>query len=179
MNESAQPPPPGISSETNADMEAWGKLVNEVSADYRRESDRAAVVLAVSRLDYELGQALKGLLVDDKLLAKKFRFGAFQNFSDRIDLAYGLGFLSKHLYADMNALRELRNHFAHHHKHADFSDEEAKRIFAKMHAPKAMLKQGLDVRNSFFLSIASALFVVRVNMRPKTRPVVPFDFDLS
>ncbi|HTU64322.1 MAG TPA: hypothetical protein VMF52_00110 [Steroidobacteraceae bacterium] len=176
MTESAQPPAPGIPPEVHADLDAWGKLVNELSADYHRESDRAAVVLAISRLDFELGEALKTLFVDDPLVAKKFDHGMFQHFGGRIDLAFCLGFLSKPLFDDMHALRKLRNRFAHHHRHADLSDAEARAILSRMRATSQILKHAAkDFRNACFVAVASALFVVRLNIRTKARPVVPQD----
>jgi len=168
---SGREPPEGFP--WSADMRKYAGTFNELAANYGRESDRAAVVLAVSLLDFKLGEALQDVLVDDELARKKFEHGMFGSFHNRIELAYCLGHLSKSLRKDFHTLRDLRNHFAHQPTHADLGDAEAIKLCAKLELAEHLRESGSDLRTICLVAVASCLFAVAFHVRTDTRPVVP------
>lgn len=73
----------------------------------------------------------------------------------------------------MHTLRELRNYFAHHPAHADFSNDEAKRLFAKLELTKELGTSETNLRTICLVAVASCLFAVGFGIRTESRPVVP------
>ncbi|MCS4508897.1 MltR family transcriptional regulator [Xylophilus ampelinus] len=79
------------------------------------ESDRGCALFAAAYLD----SALEGLLLASLIENKKSREELFEGssplatFSGRIKLAWYLGFISKEFRTDLEAIRKIRNEFAH------------------------------------------------------------------
>lgn len=88
---------------------------------FQGETDRGAAVLAGSYVENFLGLYLESLMVDQSLTEKVFGSnGSLSTFSQRIDFAQGFGFLNETLCAELQLIRKIRNHFAHHPKDASF-----------------------------------------------------------
>ena len=84
----------------------------------RKESDRAAAVLAGCYLDEMLGLLLKKFLIQDAKLIEKYILGnspsvAIDSFAKKSRIAYALGLLRKVEYSDIDTVRRIRNEFAH------------------------------------------------------------------
>lgn len=105
------------------------KPVDVTFADYQsmvemfqQESDRGAAVLAGSYVENHLGLYLRSRMIDQSATERMFSSeGGLSTFSHRIDLAQAFGFLSKRQCEDLNLIKKIRNHFAHHPKEASFS----------------------------------------------------------
>ena len=70
--------------------------------------------------DY-IGSYLRSFMVEDSEIDKLFDgFGPFADFMKRIECAYAFGFISKEHRKDLNLIRKIRNHFAHHPLDAAF-----------------------------------------------------------
>lgn len=80
------------------------------------ESDRACAVLGAAMLDALLEDLFRKRLTKhaDELLSHQ---GALSTFSGRIMLARALEWISAEVQADLDAIRRVRNDFAHHIDH--------------------------------------------------------------
>ena len=98
-------------SKIEYDMDAFGALIEE----FKKESDRAAVILEVARLDILLYQLLVSVLLpsvtkDDVLFDGE---GPLSTFNAKIDLAYRLGLIDDKFAHALHMVRKIRNSFAH------------------------------------------------------------------
>jgi hypothetical protein len=107
------------------------KPIDATLADYQsmvllfqNESDRGAAVLAGSYVENHLGLYLRSKMTDSSIAEKIFSpDGSLSTFSQRINFAQAFGFLSKAQCADLNLIKKIRNHFAHHPKDSSFNDK--------------------------------------------------------
>ena len=102
---------------TDTDLDETLQIVPSLVAILRSESDRGCVLLAASLLEDELeNHLLRHLLPPakevDELFAREAR-GPLSAFSDKINLAYRLGLITKGERVIFHQLRELRNACAH------------------------------------------------------------------
>jgi hypothetical protein len=83
---------------------------------YRNESDRGAVILASSHLDYFLGECIKWFLIDEPSIEKELfqTYKPLSSFSGKISMAFALGLITKEMRENLNHIRKIRNYFAHH-----------------------------------------------------------------
>ncbi|WP_157378273.1 hypothetical protein [Burkholderia ubonensis] len=89
-----------------------------------KESERASVVLGGAVVDEELLALLLKVMrpvkgSEDRLFEPERPLGAF---SARITLAHRMGLIDDEFAGGLHAVRNLRNHFAHHAEMAQFSD---------------------------------------------------------
>lgn len=88
---------------------------------FHAETDRAAAVLAGAYLDSFLENALRNVLATGDHVASMFgAHGFLQSFGNKISMACALGLITAELARDMNLIRKVRNHFAHHIWEATF-----------------------------------------------------------
>jgi mannitol operon repressor len=83
-------------------------------AEIQKETDRGAVLLAVSLIDYHLGEIIKAFLINrpqNKILFSPN--SALGSVDSRISFAYALGLINDDEYHDYNILIRIRNKFAH------------------------------------------------------------------
>ena len=88
---------------------------NEFLNEFKNESDRAAVVLGVAKLDYLLYQVLSKFLIPntssrDELFEGD---GPLSTFNAKIHLAYRLGLIDEDYASALHLVRRIRNSFAH------------------------------------------------------------------
>lgn len=89
---------------------------------FHEESERGAAVLAGSYLESFLGNYLESKMVDRSLSKQIFGSnGVLNSFSQRIDFAQAFGYLHPVTCSQLNLIRKIRNHFAHHPKSASFA----------------------------------------------------------
>jgi hypothetical protein len=106
---------------------------NVMMDSFDKESDRGAAVLAGGFTEHYLGNYL-GLLVHDSKVGEEL-FGAtgpLSSFSQRISVAYAFDFITKELYSDLNVVRRIRNHFAHHPLEVSFSSNDVVQLARKL-----------------------------------------------
>jgi hypothetical protein len=106
---------------------------------FQNESDRGAAVLAGSYVENHLGLYLQSKMTDPSAAKRVFSSdGSLATFSQRIDFAQAFGFLSKAQCSDLNLIKMIRNHFAHHPKDASFNDKPVSDWVANLIATKTM-----------------------------------------
>jgi len=94
---------------------------NAFVARFHEETDRAAAVLAGGYLDAFMEAALRSVLVAGARLDGLFEAqGPLRSFGSKIAFAAALGLVTDALARDMDLIRKVRNHFAHHIWDASF-----------------------------------------------------------
>lgn len=106
---------------------------NDVVKLYHDESDRAAAILAGSFVEHHLAVFLKAFLVEDPEIDELFHgFGPLSTFSQRISMSAAMGLISKPIRNELRAIKDIRNHFAHHPVEATFDDPDLDKPFNKL-----------------------------------------------
>lgn len=101
----------------------WIPSHNEMVVALKDETDGAAALLAASFLENEMRERLKDFLVEDKSTEKLFNtYRPLSTFSALTDICFALGLMTRTMRSDLNFVRKIRNHFAHHPKHQLFGD---------------------------------------------------------
>jgi hypothetical protein len=113
----------------------------KIVESYHGESDRAAALLAGSFVEHYLAEYLKTCcLVSDPDIDELFHgFGPMATFAQRISIAYAIGAIDTGMRDDLRAIKDIRNHFAHHPTEAKFTDAILDKPFNKLsisHDPK-------------------------------------------
>ena len=108
-------------------LEYFNQLANS-----KDESDRGLVIFTASQIEHYLRRILKGFLIDDKSVSELFDgpFAPFSTLSGKTRAAYLLGLISKGEAKRIDAVRKVRNIFAHTIE-ASFDHEKVKRLCAK------------------------------------------------
>jgi hypothetical protein len=127
---------------TDLQLTDWNDLVDV----YNDESDRGAAILAGSFLENALGLFLRSKARDSKVADQLFgAMGPLSSFSQRIAVAYAFSFIPEWQYRDLELLRKIRNHFAHHPMDATFISPEVMQLTAKLssiqHCPEAQYSE--------------------------------------
>lgn len=103
-------------------------------------SHMACVLIAGSYLDKCLAAMLKRRLAKCKetneLLTPN---GSLGTFSARITMAFVLGLITKITHDNLNVVRKIRNHFAHHHLDMTFADPGVQSLCHGLQLPKTSL----------------------------------------
>lgn len=99
----------------------WLDVIKELES----ESDRAVALIGAAHLDTALESLLKasfagGDTVENKLFNSPN--APLGTFSSRIAMAYGLGHIGPKCFKTLEAIREIRNAFAHHRRIMKFED---------------------------------------------------------
>jgi DNA-binding MltR family transcriptional regulator len=83
--------------------------------EFRDESDRAAVILGVARLDYFLYHILQRVFSPCTSRTDELLDGdsPLSTFSARIEVAYRMGLIDAELTRALHIIRKIRNSFAH------------------------------------------------------------------
>ena len=132
------------------------------------ESDRGAVVLAGSLVENALGQFLERYSlrhVDKKTTEKLFGpTGPISTFSQRTLVASAFGLIGKRAHQQLDAIRVIRNHFAHHPAEASFNDANIvgvpqKLLFHAM-AVKVLGGNSPDIPRKAYISTCSCFLGV-------------------
>jgi hypothetical protein len=131
----------------------------------KNESDRAAVIIAGSLLEDELGnlisKVMRKLSTDDR--QRLFGFdGPVGTFSNRILVAYALGLIDSNDRRQFDLLREMRNACAHSRIPLTFDTKELGDV-TRLMVPEEMREglQGAKLRATFIL-VCALLFVLLV-----------------
>jgi DNA-binding MltR family transcriptional regulator len=103
------------------------EVVSKVAASFEHESDRGCVIFGTALLSEGLEELLRSSLrrapEDNKLIDSLFQgYAPLSTFSAKIQLAYALGILPRHLKERIELVRRLRNEFAHESGPLTFED---------------------------------------------------------
>ena len=100
--------------------------VRKIWDELRNESDRGMVIMAAAFLDNLLESLLKATMIRDEKIAQSLigKNGPLGSFHGRVQAAMAFGLLSQFEHHDLNAIREIRNDFAHVTKPASFKNSE-------------------------------------------------------
>ena len=108
-------------------------------------SDRGAALIGCDYLDDLMKGFLKSRMNEAKtadpeskkkrLPAKLLEYpGALSTAASRADLAHALGWIGPKMYADIVAIRKIRNKFGHSHKALRFTDEVIGQLCCGLHS---------------------------------------------
>jgi hypothetical protein len=115
-----------------AQTEEAQKRLMALIEEMNGESDRSVAIVGSAWVEDALGNALLAFLEQHPESVKRLfnSAGAIATFSAKIDLARLLGMTTDAIRADLHAIREIRNEFAHHVAH---KTEHARLTFAAGH----------------------------------------------
>lgn len=94
--------------------------------ELQNESERGAVIIAGAFLDAQLKDLITKFFIDEPKTVEGLldTDRPLSSFSSRIKVAYCLGLISKSMYDDLNAIRKIRNNFAHQMHGYTFDDPQ-------------------------------------------------------
>ena len=100
------------------------KAFDELITQFNENSDRAAIILGVAKLDYLLYQLLDFYLISNYTSDEPLLEGdrPLSTFSSRINLSYRLGLIDADFAKALQLIRKIRNEFAHGVNDSKLSD---------------------------------------------------------
>ncbi|MFD1711138.1 hypothetical protein FVQ98_13680 [Ottowia sp. GY511] len=147
----------------------WNKMIDS----FHKESDRGAAVLVGGFVENYLGVYLQSLVVDLKVAEDLFQaVGPLSSFNQRIAVARAFGFISKGDYDDLNLIRRIRNHFAHHPLEASFSASPVAQLATRLSEQKTASEShlnSLEERNKLAYLYSCAQLCGRLHLRMEKR----------
>ena len=147
----------------------WSTMIDS----FHKESDRGAAVLVAGFVENYLGVYLQSLVVDAKVADDLFQaVGPLSSFSQRIAVARAFGFISKGDYGDLNLIRRIRNHFAHHPLEASFSASPVAELAKHLSEQKTALEshpKNTAERNKLAYLYSCAQVCGRLHLRMEKR----------
>ena len=101
----------------------------------RAESDRGCVLVAAAFVEEGLELLLRSRMLTNPKVGTLFSgpMAPLGSFSAKIEIAQALHLLLREEYEDLNAIRALRNHFAHSYVKATFRDDKAVETVKNLH----------------------------------------------
>jgi hypothetical protein len=109
-----------------AHAEHWADIFD---GEFKKESDRASVILAASIFDNVLTELLKNHFVSNAASSDDLFDGAnapLSTFSAKITISHRLGLISSTFARDLHLIRRIRNEFAHNVQGCSFEDTRVK-----------------------------------------------------
>jgi Mannitol repressor len=124
--------------------------------DFGSQTDRGVAIIAVSILEQMLEIVLTQRMMP--LTAKRYarmfgRMGPLSSFSAKIELALALGVISENLYYQIDALRDVRNTFAHRIGALTFEHPDVQKAMPVAHSRLAVRMS--DLKLDFLLRFAA------------------------
>lgn len=160
----------------------WASDYNKIVNLYHGESDRAAAVLASSFMDKCLEDCLKAFLVDDPSVEDLFTgYGPLSSFSAKIGMAFALGLINQDMKADLNYIRKVRNHFAHHPAETSFDVSPVRELCSNLSMARPIRRedggffQESNPRAQFLLTLGTIvcfLYDIMPMQQKRVSPVV-------
>ena len=118
--------------EPETDIEKRTLLLMEHWSQSEGESDRGRVLFLAAQMDFYLREVLECFLVEDKSVTDLFEgpYAPFGSLSAKTKVAFVLGLITREELAAADAVRKVRNVFAHE-LDASFEHVEVKKLCAK------------------------------------------------
>ena len=128
----------------------------QFKASLFKESDRGAALIAAAALDFELGELLRDLLVDNSKVANEMlaQSRPLASFSTRIDMVYLLGWMDPAVRRELHFIRKIRNEFGHTYDDVTFSSPKIKSLCEHL---KLSVHPNAAERYKFTFSVAYLL----------------------
>ncbi|WP_299798552.1 hypothetical protein [uncultured Maribacter sp.] len=153
--------------------------------EFKKETDRAAVILSASLIDETITSLLKTYLVPIPNAKDDFFDGAnsaLSTFSAKIDMCYRLGIISSKFSRDLHLIRKIRNSFAHDVYGCDFENGSVKSRITELakacsvmpvyeHFLEKKSKNVVEDTRGIFLFITSAIIFNFNLIIDKIRPL--------
>ncbi|HEU0079379.1 MAG TPA: MltR family transcriptional regulator [Longimicrobiaceae bacterium] len=150
------------------------------------ESDRGAALLAGEYLSSLLEDLLRAFLVDNKAVEALFKgYAPLSTFSGRIDVAFGVGLLRESTRGDLQFIRKIRNHVAHHPHSVAFIESPVKDWCLELPSTQQMLTYygaeadnfRRDSRMQFILAVQFSMFAINKTKYEIVHRLVPSETD--
>jgi len=154
-----------VESKLSLDTKAFNEFVKE----FREESDRAAVILGVAKLDLLLYQILIKILFPNTSSNDDLFDGdaPLSTFSAKIHLCHRMGVIDSELTRALDLIRKIRNSFAHEVTGCDLDSGSHKDRVKELIAPfeiydgfERMKKIGFSSQSSYSVYFRTALAVI-------------------
>jgi len=141
--------------------------------DLENGTDRTAAIIAASLVEHLLENTILAFLPrsDARTTARLLsREGALSGFSSKNFLGYALGIYNKNVLSDLEAIREIRNDFAHSAKPIDFETHEILKHIKKLsrQKPDDSFLQKMSLNRAIYLSTTMSLesfFIAKYSIR--------------
>lgn len=169
--------PPGqrgtVPIESITKEEYWSLMVQDMPV-YLTElaakpiSNRDLIIETVGILDIELTKLLKSAVLPDATERLFSRNGKIKDLEAKIELAFGLGLLSQDDRQVLNALRDIRNKFAHDASLHYF--EHDPKVMGKLHSLAKFNTPGFPAR-LHICTLAISLFASLNQRRESIAPL--------
>jgi hypothetical protein len=163
----------------------WIEIQNEwfdAHPPLANESDRAVALIAAAHIDAALEILLKASLGGDKKLLQKLLDGPHApigNLSSRIAISHSLGHFGARTYKTLEAIRKVRNEFAHSKANLTFKDGDIKSIILdRFSLPYVLPYPAPDLsrmRERFIWTTASSLSRIGYAISTSHQPAMPED----
>lgn len=130
--------------------EHWDDVLDR---EFRKESDRAAVILTASLFDNALTQLLRTSLVASPTTSDDLLDGPnspISTFSARINVSYRIGLISKRFCRDLHLIRVIRNQFAHNVAECTFEDSSVRSRVLELAKSSCLIERNLKMRAKNF-----------------------------
>lgn len=120
--------------------------------EFKKESDRACVILSVAMFERALETILKARLVatgspEDNLL--DVVYAPISAFSAKIDFTHRLGLISTKFCRDLHTIRKIRNDFAHNITGCTFENASVHSRIIELCRSSGLVEKEPKVRKSF------------------------------
>ncbi len=106
------------------------KYLSEFLEEFQAETDRGAALVGAALLDERLARLIRSHMCEVNDVGDLLDSGSapLGTLSARIKLAYCLGLITKIEFEECNAIRKIRNAFAHHAHGLRFSSQEVSKL---------------------------------------------------
>jgi DNA-binding MltR family transcriptional regulator len=132
------------------------------------EDDLSCVLVSVSYIEQCLESILRSVLVDHKLSSKLV--GRMQ-LQQKLDTLFCLGQIPEKIQNDIEQMAIVRNHFAHSHFQASFTDQKVTSAIGKLEV-KSGLPGPLSSRDRFVSSAVTCSQIIQVHGLSAKKAVV-------
>ncbi|MGO9463381.1 MAG: MltR family transcriptional regulator [Isosphaeraceae bacterium] len=166
-------PPPASMSDMFEDS-------RQLLAELKTESDRGVALMAAAYLDTALGILLKKSLgADQKVVNRLLDDGPnapLGTFASRIAMAYCLGHIGAAYYETLEAIRDIRNAFAHFRRSLTFEDPEIRDHITRRFRLGYVLTEPVDLsltRNKYIYTVNTVLNLLSVRLHEADPHTIP------
>jgi hypothetical protein len=121
----------------NSIDETFSNLAKGLIAS-RKMSHSAVVLTASSILEYDLERSLKAAMRPlNKYMEERIfeGYGPLSSFSAKIDMAFAMDIITKHVFDELNKIRKMRNAFAHSKARLSLEEEPMRALFYSLKRP--------------------------------------------
>ncbi len=144
---------------------------------YEGESDRSVVILAASFIERALEEYIRKKLVDEPTVSKLFDgYAPLATMAAKIDMAFAIGLLPKHVYEDLRLIKKLRNLLAHEPKPLSFASTRVSDLcsnFSKIKRSDGTVLELKSGRAQFLNGVFFSILHIEAETARITRSVVP------